>query len=193
MPSAFKTAVRFTTLAGAAVLFSACVDQDIAPAAPAAQAAAPIPVIPIAPAAPVPAQISSARKVFIANAGGEGPSRFSGGPNRAYNEFYADMSAWGHYQLVTGPTAADVVLEIRYTQTIIGVGNDEVALPQLRLEIRDPGSGGLLWGITEQVNISWFPNLPVLIPTPAAVYDAAFDKAMTQLVGDLQALYGQPA
>ena len=45
--------------------------------------------------APIPAQILTAKKVFIANGGGdesreEGAS-YSGGPDRAYNEFYAAM------------------------------------------------------------------------------------------------------
>jgi len=183
MLSAVKTTGCFITLGGAVALFSACVGQNVAPGAPVAQAA------PGAPPAPVPAEISAAKKVFIANAGGEEPSRFSGGPNRAYNEFYADLNAWGHYQLVTTPDEADVVLEIRCTQPIIGSGSDEVVLPQLRLEIRDPRTSTLLWGITEQVNVIWSPSLPALIPVPPAVYDAAFNEAMIHLVGDVQALY----
>lgn len=186
MPSAVRTTACFITLGGAVALFSACVDQNVAPGAPAAQAA---PGAPLAPPAPVPVQISAAKKVFIANAGGEEPSRFSGGPNRAYNDFYADLNAWGHYQLLTRPDEADVVLEIRCAQPITGSGNDEVVHPLLRLEIRDPRTSTLLWGITEQVNVIWFTNLPALIPVPPAVYDAAFNEAMTHLVGDLQALY----
>jgi hypothetical protein len=53
---------------------------------------------------PIPTQISSAKKVFIANARGNQPfhneSMFNGGPERAYDEFYASMKAWGRYELV---------------------------------------------------------------------------------------------
>jgi len=49
-------------------------------------------------AAPIPAQISAAKRVFVANAGGDSPSTedplFAGGPDRAYNQFYAAMKTW---------------------------------------------------------------------------------------------------
>src|SRR5438445_7063479 len=55
-----------------------------------------------APIAPIPEQILAAKKVFVANAGGEDPSSddplFSGGPDRAYNQFYAAMKTWGRYE-----------------------------------------------------------------------------------------------
>jgi hypothetical protein len=46
------------------------------------------------PAAPVPSQIVNARKVFIANAAGDHDPRVSkyfGGPDGIYNQFYADI------------------------------------------------------------------------------------------------------
>jgi len=50
-------------------------------------------------AAPIPAQILTAKKVFIANGGGDKSgyegATYSGGPDRAYNEFYSVMKAWG--------------------------------------------------------------------------------------------------
>jgi hypothetical protein len=72
-----------------------------------------------APPAPIPAQILTAKKVFIANGGGD-ESRydtawFSGGPDRAYNQFYAAMKTWGRYELVAAPGDADLVFEIRLT------------------------------------------------------------------------------
>src|SRR6266480_2806461 len=43
--------------------------------------------------APIPAQILTAKKVFIANGGGDESryeeASYSGGPDRTYNEFYA--------------------------------------------------------------------------------------------------------
>jgi hypothetical protein len=55
------------------------------------------------PPAPIPAQILTAKKVFIANGGGD-ESRYdavsySDGPDRAYNEFYTSMKTWGRYEL----------------------------------------------------------------------------------------------
>ena len=40
---------------------------------------------------------------------------YSGGPDRAYNEFYAAMKTWGRYELVAAPRDADLVFEIRLT------------------------------------------------------------------------------
>src|SRR5262249_58085013 len=69
--------------------------------------------------APIPAQILSAKKVFIANAGGD-ESRFdapgyTGGPDRFYNEFYAGAKSWGRYELVSTPAEADLIFEIQLT------------------------------------------------------------------------------
>ncbi len=69
--------------------------------------------------APIPVQIVAAQKVFIANGGGDksgyDAAEHSGGPDRAYNEFYAVMKAWGRYELVGSPGEADLVFEIRFT------------------------------------------------------------------------------
>ena len=67
------------------------------------------------PPAPVPPQILSAKKVFIANAGGEQPAedaQYSGDSDRAYNQFYAAMRTWGRYELVASPAEADLWFEI---------------------------------------------------------------------------------
>ena len=69
-----------------------------------------------APPAPIPAQILEAKKVFVANAGGDELSTddplFSGDPDRAYNQFYAAMKTWGKYELVSAPADADLWFEI---------------------------------------------------------------------------------
>jgi hypothetical protein len=54
------------------------------------------------PPAPVPSPIAAARKVFISNAPGTSLPAYFGGPDRTYNEFYAAMKGWGHYELVAG-------------------------------------------------------------------------------------------
>jgi len=47
--------------------------------------------------APIPAQIVAAKKVFIANGGGDDPGMpdplFSGGSDRPYNQFYASLKS----------------------------------------------------------------------------------------------------
>jgi len=111
-----------------------------------------------APTAPVPAQILSAKRVFIANGGGD-ESRFespqySGGPDRLYNEFYAAMKSWGRYELVSTPAEADLVFEI--SLTLIQVtraeglkGNETAYDSQFRLAIREMQTHTTLWGLTE--------------------------------------------
>src|SRR6266567_38086 len=47
--------------------------------------------------APLPAQIFTARKVFVSNAGGDTLGDYSGGPDRAYNQLYTALKGWGRY------------------------------------------------------------------------------------------------
>src|ERR1700754_2347951 len=68
------------------------------------------------PVAPVPPALLNAKKVFISNAGADSglfPHPFTGDPDRAYNEFYANVESWGRYQLVANPAQADLVFELR--------------------------------------------------------------------------------
>jgi hypothetical protein len=113
--------------------------------------------------APIPTQISSAKKVFIANAGENQPfyndSIFNGGSERAYDEFYSSMKAWGRYELVGAPADADLVFEIEFTIPRAGprassepnLFGDAPYDPQFRLVIRDPKTNALLWVVTQHV------------------------------------------
>ena len=85
-----------------------------------------------APPAPVPSPIAAARKVFISNAPGSNLPPSLGGPDRTYNEFYAAMKGWGHYELVASPSDADLILEISFTSSLSGVGGSSMrdVLPQ---------------------------------------------------------------
>ena len=63
-------------------------------------------------AAPVPTPLLNGKKAFISYELGDVtdfPSGYSGGPERAYSEFFAEMKAWGRFQLVMDPKDADVV------------------------------------------------------------------------------------
>jgi hypothetical protein len=137
------------------------------------------------PVAPVPAQISSAKKVFISNASGEGAAP-AGVPDLTYNEFYADIRGWGRYEIVSAPAEADLVFEIRFTSQIgtttvmSGTGGSGQYF-QFSLVILDPKTRIVLWAFTESV--------------PQAANHAAsrkkFDDAMTAIVTDVKKLAGQ--
>jgi hypothetical protein len=98
--------------------------------------------------APLPAQIIAAKKVFISNGGEDAWLKFDPkhNPTLTYNEFYAQMKSWGKYELVSTPSAADVVFEIH-----LAVGENGYAL---RLRILDPKTRITLWRINQWVNIA---------------------------------------
>lgn len=113
--------------------------------------------------APIPTEISTAKRVFIANGGGDEPGiyepLFSGGADRIYNQFFAAMKSGGRYELVGSPAEADLLFEIRFT--VIpdkrpsgfwgsnGTGDAYDAV--FRLEIRDPKMNALLWAFNEHM------------------------------------------
>src|ERR1700723_3799054 len=76
------------------------------------------------PSAPVPAQLITAGKIFISNAGGDiDPNtrrlgEFLGLPIRPYNEFYSAMKSWGRYQIVSTPSDADLIFEISFSVSL---------------------------------------------------------------------------
>lgn len=145
------------------------------------------------PPAPIPAQILNARKIFIGNAGGDqhvsldGPS-FEGGTQRPYDQFYAAMKDWGHYELVGAPADADLLFEIGLAEPgIAGTGARGDTLgekpydPQFRLVIRDPKTHALLWVFIEHVQ--W----AIL----GSNREKNFDQALQKIVSDLQGLAAQ--
>ena len=125
----------------------------------------------IAPDAPIPAQILSAKKVFIANAGADQAIDllFSEEPDRGYNEVYSAMKSWGRFDVVGSPAESDLLIEIRQY-----VFNG----PQLRMKIRDPKTSALLWSF----------DLPIPLGTGRANSDRNFDQAIDRLVNDFRAL-----
>jgi len=102
------------------------------------------------PDAPVPSQILSAKRVFIANSSGNNDVRISkyvGGVNGIYNQFYADLKASGRFELVSSPAEADLALDVSIVPFPIAPG-----YPGFRLTILDPKTNVLLWAITEPVD-----------------------------------------
>ena len=132
--------------------------------------------------APVPPQVAAAHSVFIANAGGESLDQitdqtvFNGGPDRHYNEFYAAMKAWGRYQIVSSPAAADLVFQISWNLSDTGLKLP--VLGQLRLLVIDSKTNVTLWSFTEYVRGA------VLLGNR----DKNFDYAMTAIVNRMKAL-----
>jgi len=136
----------------------------------------------VAAPAPIPEQILSAKKVFVSNAGEvrnpSGDLTFSGGPDRAYNQFYGSMKTWGKYELVPNPTDADLIFEIG----LVGV-RDNPFYDQLRLVILDPKTHTILWTFVEHASAGGKQKSR----------DAAFDRAMGILVDDVKTLSTQTA
>jgi hypothetical protein len=125
--------------------------------------------------APVPAPLLNGKKVFVSFDLGDVlafPSVYSGGPERAYNEFYTDMKQWGHYDLVLDPQDADLVFAVRFVE---GGG---LAWPQIRLAISDAKTHVVLWGFVEQINGAVFKKHR----------DQAFSNTVMWLVDDVQEL-----
>ena len=133
--------------------------------------------------APVPAPILQGKKAFISFELGDVssfPSTYSGGPERAYNEFFQGMLQWGRYQLVSDPKDADVIFAIRF------VDSPGLSSPQIRVGIADPHGDISLWGFAEEINGAFRKKNR----------DAAFSATIVQVVHDVQLLVaptGPPA
>lgn len=125
--------------------------------------------------APVPTPLIDGKKIFISFDMGDVlafPSTYSGGPERAYNEFYADMKKWGHYDLVLDPGNADLIFGVRFVE---GGG---LAWPQIRVVISDAKTHVVLWGFVEEIDGAIFKKHR----------DQAFSSAIMWVVNDVQAL-----
>ena len=124
--------------------------------------------------APVPAPLLEGKKVFVSFDPGDVlafPSVYSGGPERAYDELYADMQKWNHYTLVLDPKDADLIFSVRFVES-------PMAWPQIRLVVSDAKTHVTLWAFVEQVNRAFFKRNR----------DQAFSNAVMALVNDVQLL-----
>lgn len=149
-----------------------------------AQVRAPLVSFP-APPAPIPAVLASGRNIFLANGGSDSglfPSPFSGDPNRGYDEMFAGMMGMG-YHLVSDPSQADLVLEIRLMAPY-GPKNADKSRgsadpePSFRLKIYDRRSHYLLWALTEPIELAFLQK----------THDRNFDDALSALLMDFQVL-----
>ena len=145
-------------------------------------------VQPVSSTARIPRPIVTARRVFISNAGSESYgaatydrlTRYDGGPNRLYADFYGAVRAWGRLELVDAPADADLVYAVRFENPIVDrqTADEFVYDPQIQLKITDPKTQILLWSITEHIE-------PALT---RAGDNANFDRAVARLIERLRAL-----
>jgi hypothetical protein len=140
-------------------------------------------------AEPIPPALTSAKTIFISNAGADSglfPEPFTGDASRAYTQFYASLKASGKYELVSDPSEADLVLELQLTapngpssgNKVNGASNP---VPMFRLVIYDRKSHYVLWALTESIDIAYRQK----------THDRNFDQALTDLTNDFERITGK--
>ena len=139
--------------------------------------------------APVPVQIAKAKSVFVSNAGADVVgSSYSGGVDRPYNQFYAEMKSWGRYELTSAPAGSDLIFELSFTTQVgidasNGTSGRAVSDTQLRLAILDPSTHVALWAFSKHVKQGILQ----------ATSDKNFDDAMASIVAAVKELAARPA
>jgi hypothetical protein len=95
------------------------------------------------PAAPLPSALTTAKTLFIGNAGDQENADCL----RAYNDFYDGIASLTRFHLVSDPNQADLILEIHYEINLgaAAVTNDSHSLRQFRVVLIDPHSHVILW------------------------------------------------
>lgn len=127
--------------------------------------------------APVPIPLLNGKKAFISYELGDVtafPDAYSGGPERAYGEFYSAMKTWNRYDLVADPNEADIVFAVRFV-------DPPNTVPQIRIGVADAKTHITLWGFVEQVDFKFRKKNR----------DVAFTDSVKLLVTDIQTLIGQ--
>jgi hypothetical protein len=111
-------------------------------------------------AAPIPSQLLTAKKVFISNAVAVSDAKiWTGGSAQPYNELYAALKSWGHYEIVTAPVDADLVLQISFSDTLSGVGGTTQSGPissnttEFSVVVLDIKTHTILWTINEKTSM----------------------------------------
>jgi len=139
--------------------------------------------------APIPAAIPAAKSIFVSNGGADSglfPEPFSGDMNRGYDQLFAALESSGRFRLVSDPSSADLVLEIKlvapYGPTNGSKQNGASdPLPMFRLTVYDAKSHFVLWTITNSVGFA------ILQKT----HDHNFDMALNEVVSEFMALAGK--
>ncbi len=140
--------------------------------------------------APVPPALLNAKTVFISNAGADSglfPHPFSGDPDRPYNQFYAAMQNWGHYQIAGDPSEADIVFELQLIAPPGPTSGNKIngasdPVPMFRLAIYDRKTHYVLWALTESIMVAYLQK----------THDNNFDFALNAITADLKRLTSAP-
>jgi hypothetical protein len=159
-------------LAACVFLLAAALVEAQAPSAPAS--------------APIPPAIKTAKTIFISNGGADSglfPSPFSGSADRPYFELYEDLILDSTHQVVSDPSQADLVLEIRL---LAPAGPQEPSkqkgasdpLPMLRLVIYDRKTHYVLWALSQSITGAMLQK----------THDRNLDDAIRALAADFLAL-----
>jgi hypothetical protein len=114
------------------------------------------------------------------------PAPFSGGTDRAYNQFFAAFKAANQFDLVADPSQADLVLELELTAPAgpkeankqLGAADP---VPMFRLVIYDRKTHYVLWTLTQSIEVA------VLQKT----HDRNFDEALMNLFFRFETLAGK--
>jgi type II secretory pathway pseudopilin PulG len=143
------------------------------------------PVAPMDPNTPVPSQIRSAHTIFFTNAGAD--PNFPIDSTQVYNEVYAALQQWGHYQLVSAPAQAELIFRLRNVVTTTNVTGAHgsvtpIVSPGFRLTIVDTRTMVPLWTVTS----------PILLKGRGDTLAHWENLSITNLVSRLKVLAGQP-
>jgi hypothetical protein len=140
--------------------------------------------------APVPPALLAARNVFISNGGADSglfPEPFSGDENRGYSEFYTSLKSSGAFSIVSDPSEADLVLELRliapYGPTNANKQNGAAdPRPMFRLTVYDRKSHYVLWTVTQSIDVAFLQK----------THDRNFDQALGAVVNSFLQVAGKP-
>ena len=157
---------------------------------------------PLPPPPPPPAVISavtSAKKVFLSNAGADPiyAHDITGGANGSYNALDASLKQWGYFQLVDSPAQADLIFAIHSTETVDekDVWNldphstqpyDVIVGPKhpiFHLTILDASTQSVIWKIDSPAGFAFTRKKGAV----------AFAKSIDTLTNQVKALVAEPA
>jgi hypothetical protein len=125
------------------------------------------------PPGPVPAAILAAKKIFLSNSG-ISSALYSGGQNRAYNQFYEALQGSGFFEMAGDPSDADLVLELQ----ILDLGSQSATF---KLLIYDRKTHFLLWTLLE----------PITVCSRQRTCDTYFDEALLVMLLKFEKLAGK--
>jgi hypothetical protein len=150
---------------------------------------------------PVPSAITRAKTIFVSNAGADAglfPERlpfgstsesqpFTGDSARPYTQFSTALQAAKQYTLVSDPSQADIVLELRLTAPYGPASPNRQngasdPLPQFRLVVYDARSHFILWTFTQSIEPAFLQK----------THDKNFDQALAALLTQFMTIAHRP-